>query len=392
VKTFDYRGFDAGGKPKRGLIEALSIKEARERLAAEGILAETLAPTGRQLRLTVAMRSVVYRELSALLQAGLPLVKAFDLLVDAPEVGGARSTMASVRDRVREGQSLARAFQAASASVTAFEVSIIEAAEQTAMVADVLERLADFLEDQEQLKQSVQAALVYPAIVVTAGICVALVMLGVLIPRTQSLLSGGATLPGLTRFMIGLGQVAVRAAVPVALAVILGVVGLRRRLGRDDAFRVRWDRGLFAWPLLGPGYTLLVNERFARTMALLLEGGVTVIDAFSIAGRATGSAWVSALAETESEAVRHGASLSSAITRIPPLSGVLPGWIRIGEAGGGMARLLSSAAHRYHVQWQRFVKTRLSILEPVIILVIGGFVLMITLAVLLPVMKISQGL
>ncbi len=393
MKTFNYKGYNTKGQVQKGLVEALSVKDAREKLAATGILAEKLTATGRQLRLSVATRSVIYRELSALLDAGLPLVDALEILVSSPEVRDAQLGLAGIRDRVREGASLAASFSEASSSVTSFETSIIEASERSATVADVLSRLADFLDEQEELRQSVQSALVYPMIVISVGICVAILMLGVLIPRTRDLLSSGqGEWPLLTTIMMALGQVVMRWGLPVLIVVVIAVYIFRRRLKNNSAMQCRWDKRLFNLPIIGRGYKLLVNERFCRTMAILLDGGVSLIESLVIAGRATGSVWVTALAVEESEKIRHGDKLSSALERIPPMAEFLPGWVRVGEAGGGMARLLSSAAQRYGLQWRRFLKLHLSFLEPLIILLIGGFVLLITLAVLLPILNMSKGM
>ncbi len=393
MKTFEYKGYNTAGQVKKGLVEALDIKDAREKLAETGILAEKVTQTGRQLKFSVVTRSIIYRELSALLDAGLTLVDALEILVSSPEIKEARFGLAGIRDRVREGASLAESFVAASFSVTGFEASIIEAAEKSATVSSVLARLADFLDEQEELRQSIRSALVYPIIVMSVGICVAILMLGVLIPRTRDLLSSGqAELPLLTSIMMSAGQLLTHWGIPLLAIIAAAIYIFRRKLKQDSGLRTKWDRKIFKFPIIGSGYTLLVNERFCRTMAILLDGGVSLIDSLVISGRATGSEWISALAEAESENIRHGDKLSNAIERIPPLAEFLPGWIRVGEAGGGMAKLLSSAAQRYGLQWRRFLKLRLSFLEPLILLFIGGFVLLITLAVLLPILNLSKGM
>jgi type II secretory pathway component PulF len=166
------------------------------------------------------------------------------------------------------------------------------------------------------------------------------------------------------------------------------MLGRRRRLDVD--FRRRVDRWLFRLPLVGRGYRILVNMRFARTLSILLDGGVPLIDGMVLAGRATGSCWIGHLVELEAESVRHGGRLSDAVRRIPPLSEWLPGWILIGEASGGMSRLVESAGQRYQQWWERFTSRCLSVVEPALILLIGGFVLLVTVSVLLPVISLSQ--
>lgn len=391
MKTFEYRGFDREGRAARGLVEALGLKDAREKLAAGGVLAERLSETGRRVRFPPDLRATFYRELSALVAAGMPLVAALDQLIDSPEQMQYRTLLAGVRDRVREGASLAAALAEASESVSPFECSIVQAAERSATVDVMLDRLAGFLDEQQNLRERVQSALIYPAIVVTVGVCVAVLMLGLLVPRAQALLEGsGVPLPRLTAAMIALGRGLTRWG-PVALAAVAAAaIAAHRQWSRSAETRRRWSGIVFHVPLWGAGYTLLVNVRFARTIAILLSGGVPLIEALGLAGRATGNAWLAAEAEREAEAVRHGSSLSEAVRRIGPLSGTLPGWIRVGEAGGGLARLLESAGQRYQDRWQRFVARRLALLEPLLILAIGVFVLLVALSVLLPVLSLSQ--
>jgi general secretion pathway protein F len=392
LKTYSYRGFDREGRARRGLVEASGAKGAREQLAADGILVERLnAGRERARGLDRGERAAVYRELGALAEAGLPVVQALDTLIDAPELAGERVLMAAVRDRIKEGSTLAAAFRATEPSVSAFETAMLETGERSGTLGPMLGRLADVLEEQEQMRGRVVSALIYPAIVVALGLCVAIVMLGVLLPRTRVFLAqSGVPLPALTRFMLGVG----RFMAAWGLLALCGAVGagfvLRHRLRTQPEARLRLDQRLFSVPLVAHGYRLLACMHFARTLAVLLRAGVTLIEGMVLAGRATGSAWVAAQVEGEAETVKHGGRLSDAVSRIPPLAGSLPGWIRVGEAGGGMASLLDAAAERYRLQWERFVARGLSLLEPLLIIVIGGFVLLIALSVLLPVLSLTQ--
>ena len=393
MKTYEYKGFDTEGHSRKGLVEALSVKNARERLVAEGILAERLALTGRKLRFPAEVRSAMYRELSALLTAGIPLDDALDLLIRSVGASPSRNLIAGLRDHVREGGSLAEALTAASDSVTPFEKSIVEAAERSATVDVMLDRLADFLDDQQNLRERVQAALIYPAIVVTVGIVVAILMLGLLLPRAREMMADvGGDLPALTAFMVALGAMLMRLGLPLLAVATAAVLWFRARLRCSPTLRQRWDRRLFRLPLLGRGYGLLVNLRFSRTLAILIRGGVSAVDALAMAGHATGSAWIGVRADEESENVRHGSRLSDAVARIPPLAESAPGWIRVGEASGDLARLLDSAGKKYQNHWDRFVRRSLSFLEPAIILLIGGFVLLVTLSILLPVISLTRSI
>jgi general secretion pathway protein F len=235
--------------------------------------------------------------------------------------------------------------------------------------------------------------MIYPTVVFVVGLCVAGVMLGVLMPKAQEILAQvHGNLPAITVFMVSLGRWWMRWAAALLLVASAVAVRLRYRMAGDPEFRFDMDRRLFRLPLIGRGYALIVNVRFARTLSVLTHSGVGLVEGLGIAGRATGSPWVEHMAQEQSEAVRHGSSLSDALRRMGPLAETLPGWIQVGEASGELDRLLNNAADRYEERWERFSTKAMSIMEPALILVIGGFVLLVTLAVLLPVLSLSRGL
>jgi type II secretory pathway component PulF len=181
----------------------------------------------------------------------------------------------------------------------------------------------------------------------------------------------------------------------VPLALLAGLFGrsyLKQRMATEPALRYRLDQWVFQTPLVGRGYTIAVNLRCARTLSILLQGGVGLVDAMALAGRSTGSAWVAHLMQAEAESIRHGSSLADAMRRIPPLARSLPAWIQAGEASGALERLLDTAGNAYQHQWNRYVSRTLSWLEPVLIISIGIFVLLVTLSVLLPIISLNQTL
>jgi len=390
MKTYEYRGFDKSGHSVRGLIEAISVKNVREKLAADGILAENVSLSGSVSRMNAGQRAVIYRQLSALLGAGVPLEKALDLLIKSPDMQRAQIILAGVRDMVREGGTLASSFTSLCDSVTSFEGAIIEASERSATVEIMLGRLADFIEEQEKLKSGVLSALLYPSIVISLALIVAIAVLGFLVPWYRDMLTEfNLPMPLSIRNMAAVGTVVSYSIVPVALSVSVAVWKLKSRLRSDASFRARWDRKLFGWPVIGRGYRMLVNLRFARTMAILLNGGVSLIESLLLSGRASGSAWIAELAEEESESVKHGLSLSEAVANIPPLSDSIAGWIQTGEASGDLATLMDKAGLQYQEEWSRYTSRTLTVLEPMLILFVALFVLLLILPVLMSVINLS---
>lgn len=391
MKTYEYSGLTVKGGSAKGLIEADSLKDAREKLASSGILAEKVAVSERAVKMKTGARASVYRELSELLSAGLPVDKALDTMMSASDSSSRGVFLARVRDGIREGGSLSAAFSAGGSSVTRFEQAMIEAAERSSALELMLSRLADFLEERDQVKEKVQTALIYPILILTLGICAGIVMLGFLIPRTiDSLGPEAGKLPGLTVFMIAFGAFLFRWGWLLLALLFGGIYYVTRRVRNDEAFATEFDKFLFRIPVFGKGYQIVVCQRFSKTMTILLEGGVSVIDALVLSGRATGSRWISNLCSEQAEEVRHGTKLSEAIREIPFLSEAIAEWVAVGEAAGGLVRMTARAGDRYTRIWESYMTRALGILEPVILLVVGGFVLLITLSILLPVISFSK--
>lgn len=400
MRTFAYSGFDAAGASRRGLIEAADLKEAREKLAARGVFPERVSAAGERTTLSeggdagldLETRVALYRELGVLTAAGLPLVQALEVLMESPELGVAPSLLATVRDRVREGAGLAAALGAASARIRPFERAILEVGERSGALDATLERLAGFLEEQQRLRERVMSALLYPCIILGFAVVVAVVMLGFVVPAAAAAISREVTitLPRLTRVMIAAGQALVWGLPVLAVAAAATGWGVRRRAASSAALRERIERAMFRLPLVGRGWTLLVNLRCARTLSILLKGGVPLVDALTLAGRSTASEWVARVLDREAESVRHGSSLADALRRVPVLAASLPAWIQAGEASGALEKMLDTAGDAYQHQWNRFVARTLSWLEPALIALVGVFVFVVVLSVLLPIIALNR--
>jgi general secretion pathway protein F len=401
VKTFSYRGYDSAGAVRRGLVEALDAKEAREKLTARGVLPETVSPADgpaagaapwRGTAFGADARVAFYQELGVLLAAGLPLVNALEILMESPELGVSAAVLARVRDRVKEGASLASALAQAAPEVKAFEQAIVEVGEKSGGLDGTLERLARFIDEQKRLRERIVSAMIYPSIILVFALLAAVVMLGFVVPAAAAVLAEHSKepLPALTRFMMAAGRGLVWGLPLAAAMVFLGRGYVRRRQRHDASFRNGVDRWRFRLPLIGRGYAVVTNLRCARTLAILLKGGVGLVEALPLAGRATGSPWVASLMEAEAEAVRHGSSLADAIRRVPPLAVSLPAWIQAGEASGALEKLLDTAGDAFQHQWDRFAARTLSWLEPLLIFLIGVFVLLVTLSVLLPIVSMNK--
>ncbi len=400
MRTFRYSGFDREGRSRTGVIEASDPKEARVLLSKQGILPEHIADveaggTAGSRAFNLEERAILYRELSTLLKAGVPLLPAMQSLASMPEFLRSQLRLAAARDRIREGAGLGESLDHAGLGLDPFERAAIDAGMRAGVMEESLDRLAQYLQEQQELRAKIGAALTYPVVILVFSLIVAVVMLGFVLPSSLAMIrrSGIATeLPAITRFMLSLRSTGLwLAPLLVGVGALLGW-GIRRKIRADASFRVTLDRMAFRVPLIGRGYLLLVNLRFARTFAMVFRGGVAAEEGLAMAGRACGSAWVEQRSREEGEAVKHGSSLADAVRRIPPLEPFLPSWIQTGETSGSLAEMLDHAANRIQQQWNRHTTRLLGLLEPALILMVGGLVFLVVLAIILPLIRMNSGL
>lgn len=399
MRTFEYKGYDASGRSARGLVEADGAKEARAQLAARGVFAESLAPAGspvagrgeRSSFHRASVRSAVFREAASLLRAGFPLTRALDFLIESPELRHCRSLLAGVRDRIKEGADPVRALTEAG-GLSPFETAVLDAGRRAGALESGFDRAAAHLEESGRIRDRLLSAALYPAVVGVLAFVVAAVLLGGLLPSFAKVWTeAGVPLPWITRVFLAAGRV-LRWALPIL--VLLGVAwGIRlRRRPLSAAARLALDRRSFRLPGIGRARCALASARFARTVHLLLESGVQLIEALDLAGRASGSPWVESLVTGELDAIRHGGRVSDSLRRIPPLAVHLPGWVEAGEVGGDLSALLQSAATRASEVWDRLLARGLSLIEPALFVLLGAFVFLVALAVWLPILAMSRGI
>lgn len=390
MRTFTYKGYQASGSEQQGHIEALTAKDARDQLAVRGIWVEVLEESrAAHAPWPVSVRSMFYRELAALLRAGMPLVPALGMLLETPELGPVYALIAGIRDKVRDGGRLSKAMEDATPTIRAFEVAAIDVAERTGTLDEILDRLSDLLDARQRLRERVQQALAYPFLVVVLGSVVGVIMLGVLLPRMENITGGTVELPWLTRMMLLVGEWLFPWGLSVLLVLLLGVGLAGRRRLQEEHVRIRLERAVWRLPLRGL-YAAVVAGRFARTLAVLLRAGVSLVDGVALACKATGSQWCEKMGQEASTSIRHGQTLEASIREIPLLADVLAGWVAVGEASGDLARMLDHAAYRCDRRIEHQMARFLAVLEPVLLLLVGGFVLLVTLAVLLPVFSLTD--
>jgi general secretion pathway protein F len=392
MPTFRYQAYTPTGKAVKGRKEGPSRKAVRDQLLSEGVLVRDIQPvtSGKAKRATPAVRSILYRELSALLHAGLPLDRALEILAEHPELASDGDVLPAVRDRVREGGEFSESLKRQLPGLREEEAAVLAAGEAAGTLASVCNELADALEIESELQDQARTALVYPGIITGLSLLILGVMVGVLLPTYEEMLGDvDMELPLLTRVLLGTGRwMRSLPGLAVLLALAGGIVVGVRKLTFSTSDRLA--EFLFRVPVVGAVRSSRVRARFARTLALLLEGGVPVPLAVEGAGRATGSGWLTGKCAEAAGQLSQGSRVAEAIAAVPVLQEDLPGWIRAGEASGDLPGLLRHAASGHERAWRRGMDRLLALLEPALIIAVGGLILLVALAILLPMLRMNQ--
>ncbi len=391
MPTYEYSGYKADGTSCRGRVESGGTKQAARELLANGVFVEHVKPLRVERDLRVSRRSSLYRELGALLGAGLPLDRAISLMMesDDPVVS---AVLSSVLSKIREGGSLADSLCEACREISGYERAALASAERSASLPSMLSRLAELLDAQEGVRDKMRSALVYPSFVLVLGLLVGGIMMGVVVPKTMAMLaSSGLELPRASSIIVHASKIATVVFLMVT-AVLFGLyTAARRRASRDEEAAVRMDEFLLRLPFMKPARGL-AGMRFASILSVLSESGMPIVSALPIAGAGTGHPWLEQCVAEQTAKVRNGMSLSQAVGDLPMFGRELSEWVRVGEAGGCISSMLDVASARLQRDWDRALTRRLALLEPAILTVVGIFVLVMALALILPVIGMTRSL
>ncbi|KTT14769.1 type II secretion system F family protein, partial [Pseudacidovorax intermedius] len=330
------------------------------------------------------------RQLAGLVASGLPLERALTALTDEAESEPQRQLVASLRAEVNGGSSFARALAQHPREFSAIYTAVIGAGEHSGQLGLVLERLADDLEEQQALRQKLIGATLYPAIVTVIAVVIVIFLVSYVVPQVASVFAGTKrALPLLTQAMLGLSAL-VRSWGWLMLGLLaVAVVGGRAALARE-ALRERFDAFWLRLPLVGKlarGYNA---ARFAGTLAMLAAAGVPILRALQAAAETLNNRAMRADALDALTLVREGAPLASALAQKKRFPGIVPMFARLGEQTGELPVMLQRAAKQLSAEVQRRAMHLATILEPLLIVGMGGIVMLIVLAVLLPIIQLNQ--
>jgi general secretion pathway protein F len=403
VAIFDYTGFNQQGKNSKGSLEASSKRAALDMLRDKGIYVSTLEEQQktvtrrrwslpRRSRLPVNDLATTTRLLATLLQAGVPLDQALQSVIEQVENPAQNRLYTQVREQVRQGSSLFQALADQGRSFPDLYQRMVQVGENSGSLDQVLLRLADFLEEQARLHSRTVSALAYPVLMAIVGCGVLLFLLSFVVPKiTRMLTDLGQTLPLPTRLLITGSDLFSTYSWLVALLVGGGIFALIR-YRRTSAGRLKLDALTLKLPLIGRIQREIATARFSRTLGTLLHSGVPLLNALEISCGLLSNRVLRQTIENTAVEVREGASLADPLKRSGVFPPLLAQMTAVGERSGNLEEMLIKVADSQDRQVEITLSGLLSLLEPLMILAMGGIIGFIVLAVLLPIFQASQGL
>lgn len=404
MPIFEYHGVDTGGKDVRGIIDADTPRLARTKLKKSGVFPTEVQETvterrgsRRDLSLTYLIRrvriqdiAVMTRQLATLIGAGLSMVPALSSLTNQIENPNLKKVVSQIRERVKEGSSLSDAMRGFPKVFSNLYVNMVAAGESSGALDIVLLRLADFTENQVKLRNQVMAALIYPILMVFLASAAVTFLMVKVVPKILELFEDwGRALPlptvillEITNFLKSYGWAVLLGLVVVFVAMVFYF--------KTERGRFLFDRLILRVPIFGRLTRIIATTRFSRTLGTLLASGIPLIRAMNIVKNIVNNRVIAEAIENSQESIVEGQSIAAPLARSGVFPPMVTDMIAIGENSGQLEHMFLKVSDAYDNQIETTVSGLTSILEPFLIVIMGGIVLFIVLAVLLPIFEMNQ--
>jgi len=400
VGAFEYTALDTRGREKSGVLEGDAARQIRQQLREQGLtpisveeVKQREARSGKTFfkrKISATDLSLITRQWATLVRSGMPVEEALRTVAQQSEKARLKSMVVAVRSRVMEGHSLASALSDFPHIFSELYRATIEAGEQSGHLEVVLERLADYTETRQQISQKMSQALIYPVLLTIVAISVVVGLLTYVVPKiVQVFESIGQELPALTRGLIATSEFLQSNGLYLLFA-LLAVVVMFSYLMRIENFRKAFHRFLLRLPLVGRMVRGVNSARFARTLSIVAASGVPILEGLKISSQVINNLPMREAVLIAANKVREGSAISTALDAskyFPPMTIHL---IASGEASGNIENMLERAADSQEREIEALTSGLLGIFEPVLILAMGGIVLVIVLAILLPIFDMNQ--
>lgn len=396
MPAFSYRAVDNRGRTTKGLLDAANEAAVRADLRKRHLLPLSVEATRKRAgrggtghRLSLRKQVLVTRQLATLVGAQVRIEDAIKIVAD--QMPGTRDTslLLDLRGAIVDGRSFADSLDAASGGFDEYFRASVRAGESAGKLAEVLDQLATHIEDRARNRQSLQLALIYPALLALVSLGVIVALLTFVVPDIVRVFTArGAELPALTRGLIAVSDWLQRWGITCAVLMSGAVLGALALL-RVPSLRLGWDRWLTRAPLFGPLSLRMNAAQFTGTLATLVKSGVPLADALRAASNTVPNRFVRGRVAEVTRHVQDGAALSRSVQAAGVFPPMLVAMIASGEAGGRLGHSLDRAARDQAASLKAAVSTIVALVEPAVLLIMGGIVMLLVMSILMPIVGLN---
>ncbi len=400
MPTFLYKAKDVNGKMLEGMLEADTRLLAVDKLSQKGCfpvsVEEKSQGTGENKsffsfwkRVSANDLSVFTRQLSDLLESNVPLLRALKVAGEQAEKKELRRIVQEVRTRIESGLSFSQSLEPYADIFSSVYRSLVHAGEVSGMLAVTLNRLADFTEQEDELRSKIRSAMIYPSFIALVGIAIVMFMMTFVVPRLTDLFSDmGQHLPWITQALVSCSGF-VSQYFFLLLVLFAGVLVLIKTGNRAEKLQSFFSRLFLRMPVWGQLIKKTAVARFAKTLSALLSGGVPMLEALKVVSDVLGHSLLKDQVLQAAQSVKHGAGLAESLKSMPDFPDFICNMIAVGEEANILEKSLQKVAGHYERESDRAFKMMTSFIEPAMILLIGSVILFIVIALLLPIFQIS---
>jgi len=405
MSVFEYVALDEKGHERKGFVDAPGVSVARQQLREEGIYPVDIHPArekknsalagaleiGFFQKVTAKEVSIFTRQLSTLLGAGIPLVQSFSVLLAQTRKPILQKILAQIRADLNEGKSLTSGMENFPRVFPPFYINMVKAGEASGTINLVLERLADFSENQQALLSKIRSALAYPLIMLLVGSLVIFLLMTFVVPRITEIFSDmKQTLPFITVILIAVSHFLKSFWWLIGLVMAAVIVSFKYLTTGTEAGRRFWDSIRLKAPVWGQVNLKIAIARFARTLATLLQSGVPLLAAMEIVRNVVNNIYIGEMIARAARDVEEGQSLAAPLAANGLFPPMVTEMIAVGEQSGSLEKMLNRIAVSYETEVQSDIMVMTSLLEPLMILVMGLLVGFIVFSILLPIFEMNQ--
>ncbi|KLV07776.1 general secretion pathway protein GspF [Photobacterium aquae] len=402
MAAFEYKALDAKGRQKKGVLEGDTARQVRQQLREQGLVPlevtqshereKKKASGGFHLRRGISTNelSLITRQLATLVQASMPLEECLKAVAEQSEKPRLKNMLLAVRSRVVEGYTLSDSMAEFPHIFDQLFRAMVAAGEKSGHLDTVLNRLADYTENRQQMRSKLQQAMIYPTMLTLVAVSVVAFLLATVVPKiVDQFVQMGQELPGITEVLLAASRF-VQDWGLVTVLLLAGAFTLFKAALRKPENQMRWDRWVLSLPVIGKVARGLSTSRFARTLAICTSSAIPLLEGMKVASDVMTNTWVNKQIREASDKVREGSSLRLSLEQTKLFPPMMLHMIASGERSGELEQMLTRAADNQDRDFESLVNMALGVFEPLLIVAMAGIVMFIVIATLMPIIALNN--